>query len=151
GVGDYSITKWKDIVALELSILSDVEHVEHLRQDFETALNVKSHPAAVDLYGRIVPTELVQIRQTPEIERLDKGGPGVTEVQLRAITRQRQPRQVQIEPRPHEIEVSRLNQWPIEQAIVLVPVRATPRPKVWVVILRGRLHRGRYVMPDGKQ
>ena len=134
-VGQNSIGKRDQRLASEVFVLRVVVLVQHLRDDFQCALNVIAHIAALNLIARIIPAKVVEIRQAPEILGLHKRGSSMMVIRLRAVRRHGQSVDIHIKPGLKKIVVARCNKRPVEKAIVLVPVAAAPLAIIRVVVL----------------
>ena len=110
--------------------------IQHLRQDFQPALDVVAHPCALQFRPRIVPAEIIDIGQAPKIHRLDECAAVVMKISLGAVLGQRQRLDIHVEPRRQQVVISRGDQRPVDQTRVLVPIRGAPRAEIRIVIVR---------------
>ena len=70
--GGDGIGKRDELRAREGTVAGDLALVEHLRNHLQRALDVIAHVAALDLVAGVVPAEVAQIGQSPEVHGLDE-------------------------------------------------------------------------------
>ncbi len=113
-VSHNGVGKGDNFLTHKLLILRNIVFVQHLRDDFESALNVIPHPLASYLSGRIVPAKIVEIWQAPEIACFDERRATMVEISSRAVLSERQSVHVHFKPGFEQIEIARRNKRPVK-------------------------------------
>ncbi len=150
-VGDRGIGHGKQGVPGKIRILRVIIAVQHLSQDFQPALDVITHPLALQFRSRIVPSEIIHIGQPQKIYRFDERATGVMKIGPCAIFDQWERLDIHVEPGGQQVVITGGHQGPIDQPGILVPEGIAPGAIIGIVVAFGGACAPRKIMADGEE
>jgi len=132
-------------------VLGVVVGIEHLRDDFERALNMIADPWGLQFDSRVAPPKIMEVGQAPEVHSFGKIGSTVVVVSLGPSFLQGQRPQIHIKPRLEQVIVPSSNQRVVNKAGVLIPKTRAQFPVIGVMVCRCWRRAWRQIMPYGEQ